>query len=70
MTFENVKSFVIGTFKQAFPNKPTLDKFTENEEGKEKTRKPRAPKVEEEVTEWNEGDSNGVSIADLLNKNS
>lgn len=34
MTFENVKSFVVGTIKQAFLNKKTLDKFTENEDGK------------------------------------
>lgn len=34
MTFDNVKSFVVGTIKQAFQNKQTLDKFTENEEGK------------------------------------
>lgn len=39
-------------------------------EGEEKVRKPRVPKAEEEVTEWNEGGLGGVSIADLLNKNS
>ena len=33
-------------------------------------RKPRAAKPAEEVTEWNEGGLGGVSIADLLNKNS
>ena len=37
---------------------------------KEKTRKPKTVKPDEEVTEWNEGDLGGVSIADLLNKNS
>ncbi len=43
----------------------------EDGEGKEKVRKPRAPKVEEEVTEWNEDSlGGGISIADLLNKNS
>ncbi len=42
----------------------------EDGEGKEKVRKPRAPKAEEEVTEWNEGSLGGVSIADLLSKNS
>ena len=34
MTFDNIKSFVVGTIKQAFKNKKTLDKFTENEDGK------------------------------------
>ncbi len=43
---------------------------TEDGEGKEKVRKPRAPKAEDEVTEWNESGLGGVSIADLLNKNS
>ncbi len=42
----------------------------EDGEGKEKTRKPRAQKPVDEVTEWNEGNLGGVSIADLLNKNS
>ena len=43
----------------------------EDGEGKEKVRKPRAAKPVEEVTEWNEGGlGGGVSIADLLNKNS
>ena len=43
----------------------------EDEEGKEKApRKPRAPKPVDEVTEWNEGGLGGISIADLLNKNS
>lgn len=47
-------------------------KATQEEgEGKEKVRKPRAQKpVSDEVTEWKEGDLGGVSIADLLNKNS
>ncbi|MBE5746681.1 MAG: bifunctional 4-hydroxy-3-methylbut-2-enyl diphosphate reductase/30S ribosomal protein S1 [Clostridiales bacterium] len=43
---------------------------TEDGEVKEKTRKPRAAKPVDEVTEWNEGGVGGVSIADLLNKNS
>ncbi len=43
----------------------------EDGEVKEKTRKPRAPKNSDEVTEWNEQNlDGGVSIADLLNKNS
>ena len=42
----------------------------EDGEGKEKTRKPKTAKPVEEVTEWNESDFGGVSIADLLNKNS
>jgi hypothetical protein len=42
----------------------------EDGEGKEKTRKPRAQKPVDEVTEWKEGNLGGVSIADLLNKNS
>ena len=42
----------------------------EDGEVKEKVRKPRAQKPADEVTEWNEGGLGGVSIADLLNKNS
>ena len=49
--------------------KPRAPKAEEGEV-KEKVRKPRAPKPVEEVTEWNEGGLGGVSIADLLNKNS
>ena len=49
--------------------KPRAPKAEEGEV-KEKVRKPRAPKAEEEVTEWNESGLGGVSIADLLNKNS
>ena len=45
-------------------------KKSEDGEGKEKTRKPKAVKADEEVTEWSEGDLGGISIADLLNKNS
>ncbi len=48
--------------------KPRAPKATE--EGESKPRKPRAPKPVDEVTEWNEGGLGGVSIADLLNKNS
>ncbi len=40
------------------------------EDGEVKERKPKAQKPAEEVTEWNEGGLGGVSIADLLNKNS
>ena len=47
--------------------KPRVAK--EEGEGEKKARKPRAPKPVEEVTEWNEDDASGVSIADLLNKN-
>lgn len=49
-------------------SKPRAPKATE--EGESKPRKPRAPKPVDEVTEWNEGGLGGVSIADLLNKNS
>ncbi len=49
--------------------KPKAAKAEEGEV-KEKVRKPRAQKPAEEVTEWNEGGVGGVSIADLLNKNS
>ena len=49
--------------------KPKAPKAEEGEV-KEKVRKPRAQKPAEEVTEWNEGGLGGVSIADLLNKNS
>ena len=49
--------------------KPRAPKAEEGEV-KEKVKKPRAPKADEEVTEWNEGGLGGVSIADLLNKNS
>ena len=43
----------------------------DDEEAKEKApRRPRAPKPADEVTEWNEGGTGGISIADLLNKNS
>ena len=49
--------------------KPRAAKSEEGE-GKEKVRKPRAAKPAEEVTEWNEGGLGGISIADLLNKNS
>ena len=49
--------------------KPRAQK-EEDGEVKEKVRKPRAQKPADEVTEWNEGGMGGVSIADLLNKNS
>ncbi len=44
-------------------------KKAEDGEVKEKVRKSKAPKADDEVSEWNEGDGAGVSIADLLNKN-
>ena len=44
-------------------------KKSEDGEGKEKTRKNKAAKPVDEVTEWSEGDmDSGVSIADLLNQ--
>ena len=49
--------------------KPRAPKAEEGEV-KEKVRKPRVQKPADEVTEWNEGGFGGVSIADLLNKNS
>ncbi len=52
------------------PETERKPKAPKTEEGEGKTRKPRAPKADEEVTEWNEGGLGGVSIADLLNKNS
>ena len=45
-------------------------KKTEDGESKEKTRKAKVAKSDEEVTEWSEDDLGGVSIADLLSKNS
>lgn len=45
-------------------------KKTEDGEGKEKARKPKTAKPVDEVTEWSEDDLGGVSIADLLSKNS
>ena len=45
-------------------------KKTEDGEGKEKARKPKTAKPDDEVTEWSEDDLGGVSIADLLSKNS
>ncbi len=55
--------------KPEVERKPREEK-AEDGEVKEKTRKPRAAKPVDEVTEWNEGGNGGVSIADLLNKNS
>ncbi len=49
--------------------KPRAPK-AEDGEVKEKVRKPRAAKPVDEVTEWKEEGLGGVSIADLLNKNS
>ncbi|MBQ8429182.1 MAG: 4-hydroxy-3-methylbut-2-enyl diphosphate reductase [Clostridia bacterium] len=49
--------------------KPRAPKVEEGEV-KEKVRKPKAAKPVEEVTEWKEEGLGGVSIADLLNKNS
>ncbi|MBQ7770327.1 MAG: bifunctional 4-hydroxy-3-methylbut-2-enyl diphosphate reductase/30S ribosomal protein S1 [Clostridia bacterium] len=55
--------------KPEVERKPREEK-AEDGEGKEKSRKPRTAKPADEVTEWNEGGIGGVSIADLLNKNS
>ncbi len=49
--------------------KPRAPK-AEDGEVKEKVRKPKAAKPADEVTEWKEDGLSGVSIADLLNKNS
>ena len=49
--------------------KPRAPK-AEDGEVKEKVRKPRAQKPADEMTEWREDGVGGVSIADLLNKNS
>ena len=56
---------------KALEPKPEVERKPKAEkDGEEKARKPRAQKsVDEEVTEWNEGDLGSVSIADLLNKN-
>ena len=56
---------------EATERKPRAAK-AEAEEGevKEKVRKPRAQKPADEMTEWREDGVGGVSIADLLNKNS
>ncbi len=44
---------------------------TEEGESKEKGKKSKAPKADDEVTEWNEDNlGGGISIADLLSKNS
>ncbi len=44
---------------------------SEDGEGKDKARKAKAAKPADEVTEWNDADlGGGISIADLLNKNS
>ncbi len=51
--------------------KPRAPKAEDGEAKERAPRKPRAPKPADEVTEWNEGGlGGGVSIADLLNKNS
>ena len=50
--------------------KPRAPKAEDGEVKERAPRKPRAAKPVEEVTEWNEGGLGGVSIADLLNKNS
>ena len=55
--------------KPEVERKPREEKADDGE-GKERARKPRAAKPADEVTEWNEGGIGGVSIADLLNKNS
>ncbi len=55
--------------KPEVERKPREEKADDGEV-KERVRKPRAAKPADEVTEWNEGGIGGVSIADLLNKNS
>ncbi len=50
--------------------KPRAPKSEDGEVKERAPRKPRAAKPADEVTEWNEGGLGGVSIADLLNKNS
>jgi ribosomal protein S1 len=45
-------------------------KAKEEDEGKEKPKKAKVAKPVDEVTEWNEEAGEGISIADLLNKNS
>ena len=50
--------------------KPRAAKAEDGETKERAPRKPRVAKSEDEVTEWNEGGLGGVSIADLLNKNS
>ena len=50
--------------------KPRAPKAEDGEVKERAPRKPRVAKPVEEVTEWNEGGLGGVSIADLLNKNS
>ncbi|MBR2341460.1 MAG: bifunctional 4-hydroxy-3-methylbut-2-enyl diphosphate reductase/30S ribosomal protein S1 [Clostridia bacterium] len=42
-------------------------KKSEDGDGKEKTKKAKAVKPADEVTEWSESDNGGASIADLLN---
>ena len=54
--------------KPEVERKPKAAKAEGEEEGKGK--KAAKFKPADEVTEWNEGGSEGVSIADLLNKNS
>ncbi len=50
--------------------KPRTPKAEDGEVKERAPRKPRPAKPADEVTEWNEGGLGGVSIADLLNKNS
>ena len=52
------------------PENVERKKAKDEEEGKEKPRKAKVAKPADEVTEWNDDVSEGVSIADLLNKNS
>lgn len=55
--------------KPEVERKPKATKAEGEEEGKGK-KSAKFNKPADEVTEWNEGGSEGVSIADLLNKNS
>ena len=50
--------------------KPRAPKAEDGEVKEKAPRKPKVAKPADEVTEWNEGGLGGVSIADLLNKNS
>ncbi len=61
------------SIKALEPKPENVERKSKKEEGdgEKKSRKPRASKAaDDEVTEWNEGGIGGVSIADLLNKNS
>ena len=53
------------------PERPERkEKAQKADDGEVKERKAKVQKPADEVTEWNESDNSGASIADLLNKNS